>query len=235
MIINMTGSGGSGKLFAAISVTYPEGSVCTCSDGVKTLTAKNTSGLYLFSIPYAATWIVTATDGTETATKTVEIISEGQSISIELTYGMWLYKTGDQYVSLTGGWSASGYSGPHTNNGSVGDSIICKSICANDDQGGIVGTVNKIDLTEYNTLKATGNLNQYKNTSLFLIGLNTTKKVTGAGLTVDINITEAGTFEVTIDISSIAEPMYVVVAAIRNGDDTSNYTCILEVSDIMVS
>ena len=98
MIHNMTG-GGSGKLYAAISVTYPEGSVCTCSDGVKTLTAKNTSGLYLFSIPYAGTWTVTATDGTDTASQTVEITTEGQSVSVELSYNLVLYSAANGLAS----------------------------------------------------------------------------------------------------------------------------------------
>lgn len=72
--------------FAAIAVTYPAGSTVTVTDGKITYTAPNTNGGALFIIPYAATWIVTATDGTETASKSVEITTEGQSVSVELYY-----------------------------------------------------------------------------------------------------------------------------------------------------
>lgn len=72
--------------FAAIGVTYPAGSTVTVTDGKITYTAPNTSGGALFIIPYAATWIVTATDGTETATQSVEITTEGQNVSVELGY-----------------------------------------------------------------------------------------------------------------------------------------------------
>lgn len=86
--------GGSGKLFAAIGVTYPAGSAVTCTNGIKTLTAKTTSGQWVFAIPEAGTWTVTSTDGTETASETVEITTEGQSAKIELSYGLLLYKSG---------------------------------------------------------------------------------------------------------------------------------------------
>lgn len=80
--------------FAAITVTYPAGSTVTVTDGKITYTAPNTSGGALFIIPYAATWIVSATDGTETASETVEILTEGQSVSVELSYTLWLIKDG---------------------------------------------------------------------------------------------------------------------------------------------
>lgn len=92
--------------FAAIAVTYPAGSTVTVTDGKITYTAPNTNGAALFIIPYAATWIVTATNGTDTASETVEITTEGQSVSVELSYELWLYKNGDECVDVTGGWIA---------------------------------------------------------------------------------------------------------------------------------
>lgn len=88
--------GGAGKLFAAIGVTYPEGSTLTCTDGTKTLKAKTTTGQWVFSIPYTGTWTVTATDGTETVSKAVEITTEGQSVSVHLAYRTegYLYNAG---------------------------------------------------------------------------------------------------------------------------------------------
>lgn len=85
---------GGGTPYAIIGVTYPSGSVCTCTDGTKTLTLKDTGGQGLFLIPYAGTWAVSCTDGTETASETVEITTEGQNAKIELSYGLLLYKSG---------------------------------------------------------------------------------------------------------------------------------------------
>ena len=86
-------SGGQ-KAFAVIGVEYPAGSTCTCSDGTKTLTLKDTGGQGFFLIPYAAAWTVTATDGTNTKAQSVEITSEGQSESVELSYNTVLIRKG---------------------------------------------------------------------------------------------------------------------------------------------
>ena len=89
-------SGGGAKLFAAIGVTYPEGSTCTCTNGTKTLKAKTTSGQWVFAIPEAGTWTVTATDGTNTKSESVNITAEGQSVNVELSYRTegYLYNAG---------------------------------------------------------------------------------------------------------------------------------------------
>ena len=100
---------GGGKAFAAISVTYPAGSTCTCTDGTKTLKLKNTSGQGFFLIPYAATWTVTATDGTNTKSESVEITTEGQRASVKLIYELVLYENGALYnESLSGGLLLNG-------------------------------------------------------------------------------------------------------------------------------
>ena len=90
MIIPVSG----GKLFAVIAVTYPAGSTCTCVNGTKTYTAKDTSGQWIFRIPSAGTWTVTATDGTNTKTQEVSITAEGQVENVELKYALYLFKAG---------------------------------------------------------------------------------------------------------------------------------------------
>lgn len=71
---------------ATISVTYPEGSTCTCSDGSTTLTAPDTSGSCTFTVPNAGTWTVNCVDGTESDSQTVTITAQGQSVNITLGY-----------------------------------------------------------------------------------------------------------------------------------------------------
>lgn len=84
--IILGGGGSGGDVYAFIVTTYPAGSVCTASNGSTTLTAGDTSGSWVFKLPAAGTWTVTSTDGTDTATATVVISTEGQSESVELSY-----------------------------------------------------------------------------------------------------------------------------------------------------
>lgn len=79
-------SGGAGKVYAVIGVTYPSGSTCTCTNGSKTLTAKDTSGKAMFVIPYAGTWTVKAVSGSKSTSKTVSITAEGQVETVTLAF-----------------------------------------------------------------------------------------------------------------------------------------------------
>lgn len=138
--------GGSGKLFAAIGVTYPAGSTCTCTNGSKTLKAKTTSGQCVFPIPEAGTWIVTATDGSGTASKTVEITAEGQTEKVTLEYYLTLFDNGE-YHELTGGWTKIS-----------GSELVASWVCDSNLQADKVHvyakTNNAIDVTNYKTLYA---------------------------------------------------------------------------------
>lgn len=161
--------GGISKAYAVIGVTYPAGSTCTCTDGAKTLTLKNTSGQGLFIIPYAATWTVTATDGTNTKSESVEITSEGQSVSVTLSYALVLFDNGDN-TDVTGGWTYtitdSGYAGPFAreDNLTVDTTLYWlpgrKWNTEGTDQknrSGYAHTKNQIDVTNYNTITAVSN------------------------------------------------------------------------------
>ena len=142
--------GGISKAYAAIGVTYPAGSTCTCTDGTKTLTLKDTSGQGFFLIPYAATWTVTATDGTNTNSKSVEITSEGQSVSVELSYGIFLFKSGEG--------STVQFKTAHEANSSV--RITSDAITTNftSNAGYQIACVTpKIDLTEFTRLSVIAN------------------------------------------------------------------------------
>lgn len=94
-------SGGSTKVFAVISVTYPAGSVCTCTDGARTLTAKDTSGKAMFVIPSAGTWTVNAVNGSQTKSQTVSITAEGQVETVVIMFSIDLYADGIESVTWT--------------------------------------------------------------------------------------------------------------------------------------
>lgn len=107
-MVGITNSSGIGKIYAVIGVTYPTGSTCTCTDGAKTLTAKDTTGRALFVIPSAGTWTVTAVSGDKTASKAVSITTEGQVEVVTLTYELYIFKSGS---GLTAGYSVAGSGG----------------------------------------------------------------------------------------------------------------------------
>lgn len=99
---------GGGTPYAIIGVAYPSGSVCTCTNGTLTLTAKDTTGRALFVIPYAGTWTVKAVNGDKTASKAVSITAEWQVVTVELIFGAILWEAGsDQNTSLTGGFGTN--------------------------------------------------------------------------------------------------------------------------------
>lgn len=143
---------------ATINITYPAGSTCTCSDGTTTLSAPDTSGTWACIVPNAGTWIAAATDGVENTSESVSITTDGQIVAIELSYLLWLYKSGNTYNAVTGGWSVS----KHASTGGSFDGVLTLNadsmLLSTEVWGGSVGyanafTNNSIDLTGVNTLK----------------------------------------------------------------------------------
>lgn len=92
---------------ATISITYPEGSVCTCSDGVTTLTAPDTSGVWECIVSNAGTWTISCTDGNDSTDEVVEITSDGQSESIMLGYNYAITGGQAKYELFTKNWKSS--------------------------------------------------------------------------------------------------------------------------------
>ena len=81
-------------VYAVISVTFPSGSTCTCTNGSKTLTAKDTSGKAIFVIPSAGTWTVKAVKGSQTKSQNVSITAEGQVATVTLGFALDVYNIG---------------------------------------------------------------------------------------------------------------------------------------------
>lgn len=163
---------GGGTPYAAIGVTYPSGSVCTCTNGTLTLTAKNTSGKAIFVIPSAGTWTVKAVKGSDSASKAVSITAEGQVEIVTLTYELILFDGGDN-TGVTGGWTYTitedDYGGPSAreDNLTVGTTLYWLPGRSWNTEGtdqknknGYAHTKNKIDVTNYNTITAVSNYAQ---------------------------------------------------------------------------
>lgn len=199
--------GGGAKAFAVIGVTYPAGSVCTCSDGAKTLSLKDTGGQGFFLIPYAATWTVTATDGTNTKSESVEITSEGQSVSVALSYQLILFDG-----AVVEPWTVINANPTATISDTIylyakGTSMVVSS----------VRTTNKIDVSGYSTLKYTVTENVVPNNSFMCVTSSTAAPINaGTSNTVTSDVVTygkpngTGTYEV--DVSEVTGSYYVSLA-----------------------
>lgn len=204
MIINM--SGGGGKPYAVIGVTYPLGSACVCSNGSKTLKAKDTSGTALFSIPSAGEWTVTATsaDGAKTKSATVNITTKGQAETVKLAYELVLFDNG---IINDIKWDAndrSGDAGDSTSSVSKKISLIAYGYWDGNyySADAVRGTSDSFDLSTYSTLKIQVSAVSSFATRQVRIGATSLK---GDVATMDVSST--GT--VSCDISAINSQCFI--------------------------
>ena len=199
------------RLRAVIAVTYPDGSVCTCTNGTKTLKARDTSGKALFNVTVGE-WTVSCTDGSSTVSKSVTITATGQVESVKLSYALILYDSGDEYTDITGGWSGfacySGTSkGTFTKNSS---SIYIKSNGSKGAQSIAAAPANKIDITDISTLKVnvtSFNVQSEYRSYFILSSSRNTSSVNNSVATKEIT----GTGETELDISGLSGSYYVIV------------------------
>ena len=195
MATEIEGISGGTELFAAIGVTYPAGSTLTCTNGTKTLTAKTTSGQWVFAIPEAGTWTVTATDGTETASETVEITAEGQSVNVELSYDLYIFNNG-----VVSGYT---FSEKHDQTGSTlsVDSVITAHCGAYSWQ--LVYSDQMLDLSEYSTMQVVIERTA-GSAPITNVGINTTLAMDGTGFAASTSFSGiSGKTTITVDISKV--------------------------------
>lgn len=216
---------GGGIPYAAIGVTYPSGSACTCTNGTLTHTAKDTSGKAVFVIPYAGTWTVKAVSGSNTASKSVSITADGQVATVTLSY--WngqLYDAGNEYTAQTGGWESfnpTGYTlGEATKNS---NNLYLKAKYQYEGWYSVAfGTKNKIDLSKFSTLhlNVTATTGVNSGDTCAQMGLCSVKdKTVYSSPVAKVNLpTSAGA--ATLDISSYTGSYYVFFLAANRSNNT---------------
>ena len=193
---------------ATINVTYPAGSTCTATDGVTTLTATDTSGTWACVVPNAGTWTVTATNGTNTKSESVEITSEGQSVSVTLSYQLILFDGG-----VVVPWKVIQAKPTAT----ISDTIY---LHANDPTTPVVSavrTTNKINLSGYSILKYTVTENVNPEVAFMCVTSSTSAPI-NAGLSNAVTSavtaygqpTATGTY--SVDVSEVQGEYYVSIA-----------------------
>ena len=207
------------KVYAVISVTYPSGSVCTCTNGTLTLTAKDTTGKAIFVIPSAGTWTVKAVSGSKSTSKAVSITAKDQVQSVVLAYELILFNNG-----IIGGikWDASKGDAANCTN-SVSDVIHLSGMTY--DNGTVLvapsatrGISSAIDLTNYNkvnvrvkqVLSNTGTAKIYVGTSAL------------GDQTATANITLTAGQTSSLDISSVTGSKYISIYVRPTGGTYAN-------------
>lgn len=214
----LMGRGLASKPYAVIGVTYPAGSTCTCTNGSKTLTAKDTTGKAIFVIPSAGTWTVKAVNGSKSKSKAVSITTEGQVETVTLSYELVLFNNG---VVSGYAWDSSNAESSYGRAQVSGGLINLWGYTWDNNISlqpgwGEIGISSAIGLSDYSTLKVRlKKIDSADGTAKIQVGTtalgdNTaTKKVT---LT-------AGT-TTSLDISSITGSKYISLYA---RSDTSGY------------
>ena len=216
-ILGVAGSA-SGEIYSVIAVTYPEGSVCTCSNGTKTLKARDTSGKALFNVTVGE-WTVTATDGNKTKSVTVSITAEGQCESVTLSYDLLLYKSGNEYKDITGGWYIGGKYGSPT----LTKNRDNMKITIPEGADIAVATKSTIDFSGYSTLKIKFSQLKYKPNGYQYWG--TTGNVTGFTrntYSAVVNLDAAVNNIVSCNISTINTKQFakLVISGLNDGGGT---------------
>ena len=186
---------------ATITVTYPAGSTCTCTNGSTVLTAPDTSGSYTFIATNAGMWTVSCTDGDKTKSASVSITTEGQAENVTLTYELYLLQNGVQKTEFT----TSVYSGTVTfESSAVKMEGNTTNLC----------TSSKIDVSAYSSLKFT-----YSGGYSLKFGVRITDPAdhfwNGPDLaSVQVSNASSPTTE-TVDISSINQAVYVQIQSLN--------------------
>ena len=150
---------------ATINITYPANSNCvvTNSSGQTVASDTNTGSstkTWTATVGATGTYTVTATatDGSgKSKSQSVNITTDGQSKSVTLAYILYLRDGIDDCDADTGGWISEARAWGENVPG-AGAPIVDKSnitwivLKQNYAKGGLYRTVNKIDLSQYNTL-----------------------------------------------------------------------------------
>lgn len=187
---------------ATISVTYPAGSTCTCVNGSTTLTAVGTTGSYTFTVGNTGTWMVSCTDGTDTASESVSITADGQSKSVTLTYSFYLIKNGVKQVDFV----ENKYSSTITWGGQSGYALFSGDSAQ-------VYTTTAIDTAKYSTLhvkvKSNADTGTYNTTTIGVRSTTPTGNSASAAQSVpniaskNLTLTANITANESLDITSV--------------------------------
>ena len=204
---------------ATISITYPAGSICTCSDGSTTFTAPDTSGSWVCVVPNTGTWTVKATNGTNTSTDTVSITTNEQRESVSLSYLVVFANGAFTKGSFGKKLNSSQYSVVRINSDYNAFEVTC------DTSGHVIGyTTEKFDLTGVNTLRFIASVESGSNAyeATCYMGVSNTQGDFGFAAVTNFATKNAlGSTSYDVDVSQLSGSYYI--KAITDRASNSSY------------
>lgn len=187
---------------ATINITYPAGSTCTCTDGVTTLTAPDTSGTWVCIVPNAGAWTVSSTNGTESDSQIVSIATDGQTASVELSYQI-VFVNGSGQAAKTPAVKKFGKYNSELTFTQNSDRYTV-SVQANDgNYGGYSTAYFTVDLAKYSTIKLVINATQAGGREYFLTVWKTLGSNYEDNKVAQVTIPSGSKTTVTLDVSSL--------------------------------
>ena len=214
-VFNMVGGGGGKNVSSIIITGLSSTDTVTCTKGGKSYTVtwdETDQHWEIIGLPLG-TITITATNGTKTITETVLIDIAGV-YEIEMSFVLWLYKENKEYSDVTGGWSNTGYTaGTYTiYSGIKNDTNLYVYHEESPHRPHMFGTQNKIDLSPYTKIKATGKVTGvYNNAWGIKFSLLTSKNMQDPYKS--NHLATLGDFTTEIDISNVDISCYVEIEA----------------------
>ena len=139
---------------------------------------------------------MTSTDGDKSKSGDALITTDGQTESVTLLYITYLFKDGETYDSLTGGWQ-----------GTIDSEKKAIRLDAAAGKTNSVWTKSKVDLTNFSTVSARTNSNASIGFNIIIASaINTSGQVATASL-------NGAETELSLDISSITGEYFVWLSA----------------------
>ena len=212
-VFNMVGGGG--KNISSIVITGLKSTdTITCTKDGKSYTATwDSTAQYweIVGLPLG-TFTVTATNGTKNKTETVLIDIAGV-YKVEMSFELWLYKDGNPYSDITGGWQCW-VASPGGTSELLDTSIHIASSANNQAQE--TSTKVKIDLANFSNVKAEVQIAAQMMAQFCELGLRICNDVNTSTSTDPYLVrkevaTDIGTHIITVDISDLNGEYYIVL------------------------
>ena len=146
--------------------------------------------------------------------KTMKVYQSGQWKENIAT----LYDAGNTYSALTGGWTTTGYyygdASENTGLTMATNQIQLKTRSgSSSNTNTVIGTVNPIVVSGKKVLKVTGSITSYNSNVVYMVGLRSSKGDVASSYVAATRIYSGGTFEATVDVSTINGSYYVFLCA----------------------
>lgn len=188
---------------ATIHVKYPEGMICTITNGSITAVAPDTSGVWDYRADYPGTWTASLSNGFSEEVTVAEI---GEEVTIDKWY---VYKDGDMRSDLTGGWKSFKKQSPTIK--FLDDSFHVSTSTTTNQPAGLATTNNAINVTGFKTLYAFGKMTSSLNSTVSILqagmlASQPTSAVLKSGDAVT-SVKGSGEHTIAIDISSLTDEL----------------------------